>query len=145
PIAFKSTVKPRTQYYFGQMSVICPNCTAMHWLAERSTIHPSTLVNPQFSTCCNRGDVLIPPMRALPPLLQALFYDRTSLAIHFRTHIRKYNSALAFVSLKYQADQRTQGGLQCFQVHGALYHMTGPLHHAMNMRPQFAQLFLYDP
>lgn len=53
--------------------------------------------------------------------------------------------ALAFTSLKYQPDECTRGGIQCFQIHGALYHRTGPLEHDANIRPQFAQIFLYDP
>lgn len=57
----------------------------------------------------------------------------------------KYNPTLAFVSLMPQADKRTQGGVQCFQIHGALYHRTGPLQHDPNVPPQFAQIFLYDP
>ena len=84
-------------------------------------------------------------MRQLPPLLHSLYNDNTGLARHFRMHIRKYNSALAFASLKYTPDQRVRGGLQCFQIHGALYHLAGPLQHATNTRPQFAQVFLYDP
>jgi len=84
-------------------------------------------------------------MKPLPTLLHSLLYNQTSTSHHFRTHIRKYNSALAFVSLKYQASNLTSRGLQCFQIHGALYHLTGPLEYSMNTRPQFAQIFLYDP
>ena len=108
----------------GPMSVSCSHCTALHWAAERLTELASTLENPLFGICCSKGDVMIPFMRPLPPLLHSLFYDDTNQAHHFRTHIRKYNSALAFASVKYQSDQRTVGGLQCFQIHGALYHLT---------------------
>ena len=121
------------------------SCTALHWLEECITSYPSTTHNPLFNICCSQGDVSIPLMQKLPHLLHSLYNDDTSLASHFRTHIRKYNSALAFTSLKYQPDQRTRGGLQCFQIHGALYHLTRPLQHAANMRPQFAQVYLYDP
>ena len=127
------------------MSIACNYCSALHWLDERILCYPSTIRNPLFNTCCNQGDVVLPPMQQLPQLLHSLYNDDTSLARHFRTHIRKYNSALAFASLKYQPDQRTRGGLQCFQIHGALYHLAGPLQHAANTRPQFAQVFLYDP
>ena len=129
------------------MSIECIKCKALHWLNERTVAYPSTIRNPLFGACCSHGDVAIPLMPVLPPLalLQSLYNDDTGVARHFRMHIRKYNSALAFVSLKYQPDQRTRGGLQCFQIHGALYHLTGPLQHATNVRPQFAQIFLYDP
>ena len=127
------------------MSIECKHCKALHWLDERLSAHPSTIRNPIFGTCCSTGDVALPLMQALPPLLQSLYNDDTGIARHFRTHIRKYNSALAFASLKYTPDQRVRGGLQCFQIHGALYHLAGPLQHAANTRPQFAQIFLYDP
>ena len=144
-MAFKSTSQERLQSDCGRMSIPCNYCSALHWLEERTTVYPSTNRHPLFSTCCNKGDVAIPLMRQPPALLQSLYNDDTSLARHFRTHIRKYNSALAFASLKYQPDQRVRGGLQCFQIHGALYHLAGPLQHAANIRPQFAQVFLYDP
>ena len=127
------------------MSIACNDCSALHWLEEHTTGNPSTIRSPLFSSCCNRGDVAIPLMQALPPLLQSLYNDGTGVARHFRTHIRKYNSGLAFASLKYTPDQRVRGGLQCFQIHGALYHLAGPLQHGANTRPQFAQVFLYDP
>ena len=127
------------------MSIACNHCSALNWLEERILSYPSTIRNPLFNTCCNQGDVVISLMQQLPQPLHSLYNDDTGLARHFRTHIRKYNSALAFASLKYQPDQRTRGGLQCFQIHGALYHLAGPLQHAANIRPQFAQVFLYDP
>jgi len=74
-----------------------------------------------------------------------LIYDNSTLARHFRTHVRKYNSSLAFVSLQYKPEACTPGGLQCFQIHGALYHRGGPRDHATNVRPHFAQIFLYYP
>ena len=127
------------------MAVECKDCKALHWLDERLTAHPSTIQNPMFGTCCSHGDIALPLMPVLPPLLQSLYNDDTSLARHFRTHIPKYNSALAFASLKYTPDQRVRGGLQCFQIDSTLYHLAGPLQHAANTRPQFAQVFLYDP
>jgi len=89
------------------MSISCAKCTALHWLAERTTEHPSTKQNPLFNICCNNGDVSIPLMKPLPTLLHLLLYNQTSTSHHFRTHIRKYNSALALASLKYQASNLT--------------------------------------
>ena len=57
------------------------------------------------------GDVALPLIQALPPLLHSLYNDDTGVARHFRTHIRKYNLALAFASLKYTPDQRVRGRL----------------------------------
>jgi hypothetical protein len=116
----------------------------MNWAAER--ISNSREINPVFTACCSKdGAVQLPALRPLPDLLHRLFTTDTSTARHFRTHIRKYNSALAFASVKYTPDTRVAGGLQCFQIHGALYHTVGPLEHEANVRPQCAQIFLYDP
>jgi len=87
------------------MSTVCESCTALHWIDERIHGAGSTMERPLFNSCCNKGDVVIPYMRPLPPFLHSLFYDDTPLARHFRTHIWKYNSTLAFVSLQYQPDQ----------------------------------------
>ena len=100
-MAFKSISQEWLQSNCGRMSIACNHCLALHWLEERTTVYPSTKHLPLFSTCCNKGDVVILLMRQPPLLLQSLYNDDTSLARHFRTHIRKYNSALAFVSLKY--------------------------------------------
>ena len=145
PLAFQSSCLQHTQSDCGQMSVTCKHCLALHWGGARISTYPSTIRDPLFTPCCSQGDVSIALMRQPPPLLYSLFNDDTGVARHFRTHIWKYNSALAFASLKYQPDQRVRGGLQCFQIHGALYHLGGPLQHAINIRPQFAQVFLYDP
>jgi len=84
-------------------------------------------------------------MKPLSTLLHSLLYNQTSTLYHFRTHIRKYNSALTFVSLKYQPSNLTSRGLQYFQINGALYYLTRPLEYSMNTCPQFAQIILYDP
>ena len=125
------------------MEVVCSKCLALHWLNEE--LDHSLKEEPLFVTCGSNGNVQLPTLSLLPPMLLKLYTADTPIAKHWRTHIRKYNSVLAFTSLNYQPDKRTPGRLQCFQIHGALYHMTGPLEHPGNCKPQFAQLFLYDP
>ena len=68
-----------------------------------------------------------------------------SAAKAFRNNIRKYNSALAFTSVKYTVDGRATGGIQCFQIHGELFHLQGPLQSTDLASAQFAQLYFYDP
>jgi len=80
--------------------------------------------------------------------LENLVSADTTEAKRFRKHIREYNSALSFTSLKYSPDNRTALlGLEinCFQIHGELYHLQGPLEPQPGEQPKFAQLFLYDP
>ena len=36
-------------------------------------------------------------------------------------------------------------GIRCFQIHGTLYHLQGPLQHHHNSVPVFAQLYFYNP
>jgi hypothetical protein len=37
------------------------------------------------------------------------------------------------------------GGVNCFQIHGELYHLQGPLDAAAGEAPRYAQLYFYDP
>ena len=87
-------------------------------------------------------------MQSPPEYLHYLLTSLDSEAKHFRTEIRKYNSALAFTSIKYTIDERlkqTLGGIQCFQIHGELFHLQGPLQDVDPISAQFAQLYFYDP
>ena len=67
---------------------------------------------------------------------------------NFRSTIREYNSTLAFTSVKYLPDNRPEvqgSGIRCFQIHGELYYLQGPLQPHQNSVPAFAQLYFYDP
>jgi len=103
--------------------------------------------NQHFELCCKRGDVVLDKLRAPPPFLRALFEGDDPRARSFRQNIRAYNSALAFTSISYTKDTRTDlsRGLHCFQIHGELFHYQGPLEPGPQEVPAFAQLFFYDP
>ena len=105
PLAFASNTTPKTKANFGKMTIPCSKCNALHWLQEQLKL--SSKVQPLFGTCCSNGDVQLPVLQPLPPLLFELYTAETPLAKHFRTHIRKYNSALAFTSLNCKPDTRT--------------------------------------
>ena len=65
----------------------------------------------------------------------------------FREYIRKYNSTLAFTSVKYNIDDQMRhmlAGIQCFQIHGELFYLHGPLQCENATTAQFAQLYFYD-
>jgi hypothetical protein len=112
-------------------------CGALHF-------YPTSDV---FEACCKKGDVLLPPIRRPPPYLYYLFTGDDPLCWGFRTHIRAYNCAFAFTSIGYKKDTRIDfsRGVQCFQIHGELFHFQGPLQPASHKEPSFAQLFFYDP
>jgi hypothetical protein len=90
--------------------------------------------------------VILPPVREPPPYLIYLLTGDDPLCRSFRTNIRAYNYALAFTSVSYKKDARIDfsGGIQCFQIHGQLFHFQGPLRPALQEVPSFAQLFFYD-
>ena len=90
----------------------------------------------------------LPQLLQPPEYLQYLLSFADSEAKTFRNNIRKYNSTLAFTSVKYNVDDHTYcslGGIQCFQIHGELFHLQGPLQGEGHTSAQFAQLYFYDP
>jgi len=113
----------------------------MHFDSERIKSHK------QFPACCVRGDGRLEPLKPTPGTLRSLLEDSSPRARKFRTDIRRYNSALAFTSVSYNKDTRVslRGGIQCFQIHGELFHYQGPLIATDGQTPAFAQLFFYDP
>lgn len=58
-----------------------------------------------------------------------------------------YNAALSFTSLNCIVADRSAsaGGVNCFQIHGELYHLQGPLDAAAGQAPRYTQLYFYDP
>lgn len=120
----------------------CEYCEAEHWSSE---MIPGT--KQHFELCCKRGDAMLEYLRTPPPFLRALLEGDDPRARSFRQNIRAYNLALAFTSVSYTKDTRTDlsRGLHCFQIHGELFHWQGPLQPAPQEAPVFAQLFFYDP
>ena len=84
------------------MSIKCGHCNAFHWIAER--VAASTIDTPAFTTCCKQGDVVLEHLTDPPEYLQYLLSSMDSAAKAFRNNIRKYNSALAFTSVKYTVE-----------------------------------------
>ena len=82
----------------------------------------------------------LPQLLQPPEYLQYLLSSTDSEAKTFRKNIRKYNSALAFTSVKYNVDDRTYrslGRIQCFQIHDELFHLQGPLQSEGHTSAQF--------
>ncbi|EED24354.1 hypothetical protein TSTA_077210 [Talaromyces stipitatus ATCC 10500] len=69
---------------------------------------------PRFGTCCRKGKVLLPAIRPPPDDLKELYTSTTGPAIAFQDNICYYNSALAFTSINYQADNHITGGIRPF-------------------------------
>ena len=128
------------------MSIRCPSCSALHWLAERDL--QSSARNPRFNSCCKGGEVFLDPLKEPPALLKHLLTSTDSeQAKRFRNQTRRYNAALAFTSLGFKPDRRLEGqaGLTSFQIQGELHHLQGPLLPEDRTDAQYLQLFFYDP
>ncbi|KAH8144449.1 uncharacterized protein LAJ45_11579 [Morchella importuna] len=146
PLAFQSARARWRPLELGRMKVICSSCQSLHWICER--VHGSSIALPRFESCCKKGDIQLPALGQAPEYLQYLLESTDSVPKQFRARIREYNSALTFTSVKYNSDERVGAqvaGVRCFQIHGELYHLQGPLTAAAQDTPKFAQLYFYDP
>src|SRR2546430_16283959 len=98
----------------------------MMWLDEK--INKSARF-PEFSTCCAKGKVILPPLQKLPSPLDILLTGNDSRSRLFKQNIRMYNSALFFTSIGVNVDQEVTGtsGVYTFRIHGEMYHRIGTL------------------
>ncbi|PIA60482.1 hypothetical protein AQUCO_00300169v1 [Aquilegia coerulea] len=99
---------PKERHYLEKMDVICPSCSAYHWLDERLT--KSTKKKSFFGMCCLQGKIKLPLLTPLPSAIKLLYEGRNSLARSFRKDIRSYNAANAFSSLGVSMDKRILKG-----------------------------------
>jgi len=147
PAARQPYVEPATRHDLGGMDRTCQKCGALHWLCERVQKRGSTDINPLFGMCCGDGSVQLPPLPPPPDALKNLFLGSTEEARQFREHIRQYNSALAFTSLRAKIDDsvnRGGGGPPVFRIHGELHHQIGSLLPSDGQAPVYAQLYILD-
>ncbi|XP_013614814.1 PREDICTED: uncharacterized protein LOC106321037 [Brassica oleracea var. oleracea] len=120
--------------------VSCPSCKALLWNAEATGVQPNRDAK-QFSLCCQRGRVRLPPVREPPsPLLEILETPK------FRSHIRVANSLLAFTSMGAQIDHSVTGtpGPFTFRVHGQIIHRIGSMLPDDGNDPEYLQLYIFD-
>ena len=118
--------EPIDFHSLGSMNVKCPNCHALHFLAEKLTHSCNT--NPKFGVCCLQGKVHLPPLPPFPQELRDLYTDPSD-QLSFCTNICQYNSAFALTSLGVNIDHETvQGqGIASFHTHREGYHQMGSL------------------
>ena len=130
----------------------CPHCHALHWIDERQ--ETSSLSNPSWESCCKQGSVQLQLLPDPPQYLKDLLASTDIQGSHFKDNLRQYNVAFAFTSLGcdiVSAEERNansnnrRGGLNAFQIHGALCHRQGPLFLVEGNASLYAQLYIYDP
>jgi hypothetical protein len=133
-------------HYLGNMTVVCPKCNALHWMAER--LSHSSNANPLFGGCCLSGKIRLPLLEDVPQTLRRLLESPDDDAKEFRKNIRTYNSALAFTSLGAIMDRSLldqERGPYVFKLHGELRHNHGSLIPNEGQTPSYAQLYFYEP
>ena len=132
----------------------CPHCHALHWIDERQ--ETSSLSNPSWESCCKQGSVQLQLLPDPPQYLKDLLASTDIQGSHFKDNLRQYNAAFAFTSLGcdiVSAEERNannnnnnrRGGLNAFQIHGALCHRQGHLLSVEGNASLYAQLYIYDP
>ncbi|PIA51519.1 hypothetical protein AQUCO_01100400v1 [Aquilegia coerulea] len=136
---------PKERHYLGKMDVICPSCSAYHWLDERLT--KSTKNKSFFGMCCLQAKIKLPLLTPLPSAIKLLYEGKNSLARSFRKDIRSYNAANVFSSLGVSMDKRILKGRgpTSFTIHGQLSHQIGSLLSESDKSPSYSQLYIYDP
>ena len=128
------------------MTLQCPSCGAWNFPGERVRSGRSLRV----TLCCKGGKLShLPPLPDAPEPLRSWLRGSTTMSRNFRLHIRRYNSAMSFVSFGANLEVRTGGPANsappvCI-IHGAVYHHSHPLHPATTEDAKLAQLYLYDP
>ncbi len=138
PVGFLSRLRPAPQYTLGPLTARCTACNALHFQSTDGIFEP----------CYKKGDVILPPIRKPPEYLYALLTGDDPRCHAFRAHFRAYNYAFTFTSVSYKKDARIDPAtsrIQCFQIHGQLFHYHGPLQPASHEVPSFTQLFFYNP
>jgi len=56
--------KDSYRYYLGKMDVLCPYCSALHWMDEK--LKKSFMKSPLFGTCYLEGKIRL-PLLITPP------------------------------------------------------------------------------
>ncbi|PHZ08015.1 uncharacterized protein RHIMIDRAFT_231324, partial [Rhizopus microsporus ATCC 52813] len=103
--------------------------------------------NPSWESCCKQGPVQLQLLPDPPEYLKDLLERTDTQGSHFKDNLRQYNAAFAFTSnsSSNSNNNNNRGGLNAFQIHGALCHRQGPLTPVEGSEPSYAQLYIFDP
>jgi hypothetical protein len=145
PPARRPYQEPSARHDLGPMEWECRHCGALHWFAEKTVKSSKTI--PEFSQCCEHGEVQLPDLCPPPPPLLRLFTGDDDQAKNFKEYIWEYNRALAFTSLGIMQDHSVNVGRgpPVFRIQGELHHDSASLLPRAGVSPRYAQLYIYDP
>nr|GEX79200.1 hypothetical protein [Tanacetum cinerariifolium] len=104
------------------------------------------VVNITFSLCCQKGKVVLPRFKEVPPPLNKLLDYNEATTTRFKDQIRVYNDMFCFTSFRAKIDHsiNTRRGPYTFRVYGQNYHRMGSLLSAEGVQPRYAQLYFFD-
>ncbi|CAO3676925.1 hypothetical protein G6F70_008468 [Rhizopus microsporus] len=155
PAAYISQLSRLRSLDLGRVDKECSHYHALHWIDERQK---TSLRSPSWESCCKRGSI---QMQLLPDSLQYLkdlLASTDTQGRYFKDNLCQYNAAFAFTSLgcnivsaEDRANSNTsnnnnnRGGLNAFQIHGALYHRQDPLIPVEGSEASYSQLYIFDP
>ncbi|ORE16689.1 hypothetical protein BCV71DRAFT_265417 [Rhizopus microsporus] len=129
PAAYISQLSRPRPLDLGRMDKECPHCYALHWIDERQEI--SLMRNPTWESCCKQGSIQLQLLPDPPEYLKDLL-ERCDIVSAEERNANNNNN-------------NRRGGLNAFQIHGALCHRQGPLIPYDGSEPSYAQLYIYDP
>ncbi|KAI9332265.1 hypothetical protein BD770DRAFT_477723 [Pilaira anomala] len=142
PAAYISELDKMEPLDLGRMDIQCPDCKVYHWKGKKTNGGSS------WESCCKKGSVKLPLLNELSQLLNDLLTGAHPKSTVFLKNVRQYTSAFAFTSFGTAVKSsinNTGSRFMLFQAHGKLYHLQGPISSSGNSRPQYSQLYIYDP
>ena len=94
--------------------------------------------------CCNRREVSVPPLQAIPTTVHTLLTADTEEGHNFHEHICLYNSSLTFASIGANMNILPGYGPYCYCIQCQIYHSSGPLSPDKEQRRQYSQLYILE-
>lgn len=135
-----SNESPVQENSLGLMNVICRHCHSINFLEEKSGNTAD-----EFTRCCQKGQVNLPPLDKYPEYLQKLSTNDVPESKSFMECIRSYNSSFAFASTGVNIKPPPGNGPYCFRVCGQIPHRIGTVHPEKHDVRKFAQIYMLDP
>ena len=126
-------------------SVRCHLCNALMWIDKK--LSASSNKNSKFGIFCLNGTVSITLLNPLPLELFDLITQISVESKKFRTHIRLYNSILAFTTSSAKVDEsllKATSGVYTFRINGSVHHKLSSYLPSSTNSPKFSQIYIYD-
>jgi hypothetical protein len=127
-----------SEHYCGKMCHSCPYCGARFWALE-------SLKSGEFTRCCKRGTIKLPPLHPPTPRAKELLLANSSDLKKMKSRLRAINTNVSFSSI--QMNDRNIAGrpsVPFFRMQGTSVHSIGALLPAPGVTPSFMQCFFHE-